>query len=234
VLESHRFKALRRRLGKDLKKPSARRYPRVPAKFAVEYTVGDRKVRARASTLGGGGLFLEGPQELAQGSEVVVRFRPAKHLPFVEARAKVCYVVPGQGTGLEFTEISSEHHQIILRLIHRKTANRRQLPRVPLATQVQCKECMAVAFSRDVSAGGMFVETSVPCETGARVDLRFHLNDGGPIVVAVAEVKYLVPKLGMGVEFLELSPADRQRLENYVAGLAANKTEPAAKADSKR
>jgi c-di-GMP-binding flagellar brake protein YcgR len=234
VLKCRRFKPLRRRLGKDLKKPSARRYPRVPAKFAVEYTVGDRKVRARASTLGGGGLFLEGSQDLPQGLEVRMRFHPAKHLPFIEARAKVCYVVPGQGAGLEFTEISSEHHQIILRLIHHKTANQRQFPRAPLATQIQCRECMAVAFSRDVSAGGMFVETTVPCEKGARVDLRFHLNDGGPIVVAVAEVKYLVPKLGMGVEFVELSSSDRQRLENYVAGLTSSETQPAANAAAKR
>lgn len=217
-----------------MKKPSARKYPRVPSKFTVEYTVGDRKGRARASTLGGGGLFLEKSKELLPGSEVRVRFRPAKHLPFIEARAKVCYVTPDEGAGLEFTELSSEHHQILLRLIHHKTANRRQFPRAPLATQIQCEGCMALAYSRDVSAGGMFVETTVPCEQGARVELRFHLNDGGPVLLAQAEVKYLVPKLGMGVEFVNLSPSERERLENYVKGAAASTSDTTAQAGAKR
>jgi c-di-GMP-binding flagellar brake protein YcgR len=196
--------------------------------------VGERKVRTRASTLGGGGLFLEKAQELLPGSEVRVRFRPAKHLPFIEARAKVCYVTPGDGAGLEFTEISSEGHQIILRLIHHKTANRRQFPRAPLATQIQCEGCMALAYSRDVSAGGMFVETTVPCEKGARVELRFHLNDGGPVILAQADVKYLVPKLGMGVEFVNLSPPDRERLENYVKGSVATTSGETAQASAER
>jgi c-di-GMP-binding flagellar brake protein YcgR len=217
-----------------LKKPNARKYPRVPSKFTVEYTVGDKKLRTRASTLGGGGLFLEKSQELTPGSEVAVRFRPAKHLPFVEARAKVCYVTPDQGAGLEFTELSPEHNQIILRLIHRKTANRRESPRAPLATQIQCEGCMALAFSRDVSTGGMFVETSIPCEVGTRVELRFHVNDGGPIIVTSAETKYIVPKLGMGVEFVDLSPSDRERLENYVKGSAASTSDETAQGGPKR
>jgi c-di-GMP-binding flagellar brake protein YcgR len=217
-----------------LAKADVRKYPRVPSKFTVEYVVGERKVRTRASTLGGGGLYLEKAQELLPGLEVRVRFRPARHLPFIEARAKVCYVAPNQGAGLEFTEISSKDHQIILRLIHHKTANRRQFPRAPLATQIQCEGCMALAYSRDVSVGGMFVETTVPCEKGARVELRFHLNDGGPVILAQAEVKYLVPKLGMGVEFLNLSPADRERLENYVKGCAARTSGETAPASAKR
>jgi c-di-GMP-binding flagellar brake protein YcgR len=210
------------RLGGNLKKTNVRKYPRVPSKFAVEYTVGDKKLSANASTLGGGGLFLKECKELSPGMELRVRFRPAKHLPFIEAGAKVCYVEPDDGAGLEFTEISLEQHQTLLRLIHHKTANRRQFPRAPLATQLQCEGCMALAYSRDVSPGGMFVETTVPCEIGAHVELRFHLTDEGPVILAQAEVKYVVPKLGMGVEFIDLSPSDRERLENYVKGSAAS------------
>ena len=217
-----------------MKKPEARKYPRVPTSFAVEYTVNDKKVHARASTLGGGGLHLLESKGLVPGSELRLRFRPAKHLPFIEARAKVCYLLPGRGAGLEFTEISPEHTQIILRLIHRKTANRRQFSRAPLATQIQCEGCMALAFSRDVSTGGMFVETSIPCEVGTRVEVRFHLNDRDPIIVTSAETKYIVPNLGMGVEFIDLSPSDRERIENYVQGSAPSAADSTAQAGSKR
>jgi c-di-GMP-binding flagellar brake protein YcgR len=96
-------------------------------------------------------------------------------------------------------------------------ANRRRYPRVPLATQIYCQECMSVAFSRDLSQGGMFIETHDPARVGSEVTVRFHLGDGGPIVVALAEVKYSIAKLGMGVEFVEMSPADHKRIDDCVA-----------------
>jgi c-di-GMP-binding flagellar brake protein YcgR len=156
-------------------------------------------------------------QTLAEGSEISLRFRPAKHLPVVQVRGRVCYTLPGRGSGVEFIEIRDEDHEMILRLIRHKLANRRSSPRVPLATQIYCQECMSLAFSRDLSQGGMFIEAHDPAPVGSQVNLRFHLNDGGPIVVALAEVKYSVTKLGMGVEFVEMSPADRKRIDDYVA-----------------
>ena len=75
---------------------------------------------------------------------------------------------------------------------------------------------MSLAFSRDLSLGGMFIDTRHPSPLGTEIDLRFHLNDGQPIVVAVAVVKYHVAKLGMGIEFTELTRADRKRVEAYV------------------
>ena len=87
---------------------------------------------------------------------------------------------------------------------------------------------MSLTFSRDVSRGGMFVDTRDPLPIGTEIALCFHLNDGGPIVVALGEVKYHVTKLGMGVQFLELSPADRKRIDDYVAK-SAKLVEPDAK-----
>jgi c-di-GMP-binding flagellar brake protein YcgR len=197
-----------------------RRFPRVPTKFRVEYTVGDKTARGRASTLGGGGLFLLSPAVLSPDTEVVLRFRPSKHMPLIEAKGKVRYALPGKGSGVEFTQLSEENFHLILRLIHHKLANRRRYSRAPLATQVYCRECMSLAFSRDASLGGMFIETHNPLPVGSQVSLRFHLNDGGPIVVTAAEVKYSVQELGMGVEFVELSPTDRKRIAAHIASAA--------------
>lgn len=195
----------------------------------MDCTVGEKTVRGRASTLGGGGLFLQDAQTYSQGAEINVHFRPARHLPFIQAQARICYVVPGKGSGVEFTNISPEHHHLILRLIHHKTANQRKFARVSLATQIYSKDDMSLAFSRDVSLGGMFIETHQPSAIGSELDLRFHLNDGGPIVIGVAEVKYHVAKLGMGVEFTEMAPADRKRIEAYIAKMPAL-PEPVARA----
>lgn len=173
-------------------------------------------------------MFIEDSGTLPRSAEVTVRFRPAKHLPYLQAKARVIYVVPARGSGVEFTEINPQDQQLILRLIHHKTGNRRLNPRVPLATQIHIEDVMGLAFSRDVSVGGIFVETKMPCQVGTRMDMRFHLNDGGPIVIASGEVRYLVPKLGMGVAFLELAREDRQRIEDLVASTPEVLPDPTA------
>lgn len=200
-----------------MSRKNLRRYPRVGVSFPVDFTLGDKTFRERASTLSGGGLFLSGLENLELGTVIPINFRPAKHLPLMEAKARICYHVPGHGAALEFTEIQPEHRDLLLRLIHHKTGNKRQHPRAALATQVECQQCVTLAFSRDVSAGGMFIETSQPLPVDTQMNLRFHLDDDGPVVIALGRVTYQVAKLGMGIEFVELSPADRTRLEAYVA-----------------
>ena len=193
-----------------------RRYPRIRTKVPVEYSLGEKAIRQQTTTLGGGGLFLAEVQDLTPGRVLAIRFRPAKHLPLVEAKARVCYTLPGEGTALEFTEIPPEHREMLLRLIHHKTGGKRRHPRAALATQIQCQECMSLAFSRDVSVGGMFIETTEPLTVGSRLNLRFNIDDG-PVVVVQAEVTYEVAKLGIGVHFVDLSPEDLKRIEAYVA-----------------
>jgi len=200
-----------------LEKKPIRKYPRVTARFPVLYSVGDKTFRSHATTLGGGGLFLRETGQLAPGSEILLRFRPAKHLRFIEARAKVRYQIPGEGVGIEFVEVREEDHQILLRFIHYRTGDRRRHPRVPLVTQIYCEELMWLAFSRDVSMGGMFVETKHQAAVGTRLTIRFHLEEGDPIVEAIGVVKYAVPKLGVGVQFYDIEPVDRKRLTEYVS-----------------
>lgn len=216
--------------GEKLRKKDLRKYPRVPARFPVEYSLGEKTFRTHASTLGGGGLFIDDGQLHPPGAEIQVRFRPAKHLPYFRARARICYIVKGKGSGVEFTDIVPEDRQLILRLIHHKTASRRESPRVPLATQINIEDSMALAFSRDLSVGGMFIETKVPYEPGTPIDLRFHLSDDTPVVIASALVRYLVPNMGMGVQFTEMEWEDRHRIKQFVAASAP--VEPAASAAS--
>lgn len=185
--------------------------------FPVEFTLGGKFFRERASTLSGGGLFIVCKENLEPGATLSLQFRPAKHLPSMEAKGRICYQIPDQGAAVEFTEINPEHRDLLLRLIHHKTGDKRRFPRSPLATQIECQQCLTLAFSRDVSLGGMFVETPRPLPVNTEVHLRFHLGDDGPVVVTVARVAYQVAKLGMGVEFEDLSPEDSKRLEAYLA-----------------
>jgi c-di-GMP-binding flagellar brake protein YcgR len=194
-----------------------RKYPRVEADIPVELESDAGTERTRASMLGGGGLFLGVAQEIPPGTEITVRFRPAKHLPVISARTIVRYVVPEKGVGIEFTEIDPQHREMILRLIHHRMVERRQYPRAPLATQVEHAEGTQIGFSKDISVGGMFIELTKPVPVGSRLNLLFHLDDEADAVRAEAEVLYSVLKLGVGVRFLALNPADQSRIEAYVA-----------------
>ena len=162
-------------------------------------------------------MFLGISQEVPPDTVITVRFRPAKHLPVVEAKARVCYHRPGEGIGIEFTEIAPEHRQFILRLIHHRMREDRRFPRVPYATQVQHGEGTFIGFSKDISAGGMFVETNQAVEPGTKLNLRFHLDDVGPIVRVEAEVLYEVAQIGIGLRFTDISPEDNARIEAFVS-----------------
>ncbi len=196
-------------------------YPRVSVDVPVELSYAGRTWRVHATTLGGGGMMLSVTDPPPVGAEIDLRFRPAKHLPVIRAKAKVLYQIPQKGTGVQFTEISPEDRQILLRLIHHRLADQRKYPRAPLVAQVEFEESMSLSFSRDVSLGGMFVETPQMAPVGSRVRLRFHLENGGPVIVAEAEVAYHVGKLGMGVRFNKISSDDRNRIGAYIAKWAA-------------
>jgi len=199
-----------------LPKGYPRRYPRIGIRVQVDCTSGERVFRTIASTLSGGGLFLTPPEGFEPGQEIAIRFRPARHLPMIEAKARVCYVLSQRGAAIEFTEITDDDRQKLLRLIHQKSRDRRQQPRAPLATQIECDRCMSMAFSRDVSLGGMFIETTDPPPEGSLLTVRFNLDQKDRVVTASAQVVYNIEKMGMGVLFMEIKPQDRDAIRAYV------------------
>lgn len=191
-------------------------YPRVTVNLPVELTFAGRTLQDRATTLGGGGMFLALTTPLAPGSQVLIRFRPARHLLIIQVKARVLYQLPDRGTGVEFTEINPGDRQALLRLILHRRSGRRKHARARLVAQVECPQCVELAVSRDVGEGGMFIETQKPLLVNTEIHLRFNLDDGGPCVEAMAEVVYEVVGLGMGVQFNYLSPRNAMRIREYV------------------
>jgi c-di-GMP-binding flagellar brake protein YcgR len=202
--------------GKKLVKAYARQYPRHDITVPVEYSVDEKFIRTTAKTLSGGGIFLTRVGGLEAGLEISLRFRPAKHLPFINAKGKVLYILPEKGAGVEFTEITQSDRHIVLRLILQKTGDRRVNPRAPLATQVQCDQCMSLAFSREISLGGMFIETTDLLPVGSALTVRFNLEQRNEIVSATARVTYQLEKMGFGVVFTELEQDDCEAIRHYL------------------
>jgi uncharacterized protein (TIGR02266 family) len=215
-------------LGKDY----TRRYPRLSLHVTVNYTSGEECFHCDSTTLSGGGLFITQVDGLEPGKEISIRFRPAKRFPIIHAKATVRYIVAGQGAAVEFTEISPDNRHTLLRLIHQKSGDRRILRRAPLATQVESEQCMSLAFSRDVSLGGLFIETITPLPVGTTLTIRFNLGHKDRVVTATAQVAYYLQKMGMGVMFTEIDPQDRDAIQEYVESMPALPEPPTAKRHS--
>jgi uncharacterized protein (TIGR02266 family) len=78
-------------------------------------------------------------------------------------------------------------------------------------------------FTGNVSEGGLFVATYNLVPLGTRVSLEFSLPDDGPAITAVGEVRWTSDPtpdgdghVGLGLQFVDLAEADRQRIERFV------------------
>jgi uncharacterized protein (TIGR02266 family) len=98
-------------------------------------------------------------------------------------------------------------------------ADRRTAKRVSLVTQIRTTvggETL-VGYSKDISTGGVFVETEEPPEKGAEVTLRFRLSEDSPILEVRAAVAYRMSGEGMGLRFLDPPPELLRAIEQFVA-----------------
>jgi hypothetical protein len=69
----------------------------------------------------------------------------------------------------------------------------------------------------DLSPHGMFVNTAKEFPEGAILKLRFRLARSGIMVETRCEVRYCLSKVGVGVEFIDISPEFVQAIENEIA-----------------
>jgi hypothetical protein len=85
-----------------------------------------------------------------------------------------------------------------------------------------CNEVEVVGFgprrSSDLSAGGMFIEAIAAFPRDTVLQLRFKLQEDEPSPIVVkAKVLYIVNGIGVGVEFMDLAPSDRMRIERMLS-----------------
>ena len=85
-------------------------------------------------------------------------------------------------------------------------------------------------FTRDINEGGLFIETEKPHQPGTEVAMQFHLPGSQEVLQTVGRVVRVsrgdvgTPP-GMGIEFDELTPDDRSKIDRIVRSL---RTEGAA------
>lgn len=98
-------------------------------------------------------------------------------------------------------------------------ADRRTAKRVSLVTQIRTTvggETL-VGYSKDISTGGVFVETEDPPAKGTEVTVRFRLSEDTPIQEVRAAVAYRMSGEGMGLRFLNPPLELLRTIEAFVA-----------------
>jgi len=108
----------------------------------------------------------------------------------------------------------------------------RDTQRVPLETRVQLKfewfGGFISEYSSNISPGGMFIRTQTPEPVGRLIGFELRLGDGYELIRGNGEVVWARmldegpdKPAGMGIRFIEISPAGReliyQMVDNYIA-----------------
>jgi hypothetical protein len=97
---------------------------------------------------------------------------------------------------------------------------RRRFPRLPVTLLVQHQATVdapqQVDYATDLSQGGLFIDTEVPAEVGAVVQVEFAPQRDSRLISAYCKVTRVTPR-GMGAEFVQLDSESQALLRRVLA-----------------
>jgi len=96
--------------------------------------------------------------------------------------------------------------------------NRRSSPRVVLGISVAYRlgNTIAAAVTLNISHGGLAIRTTNPLEAGTLVKVRFRLPSAPREIDTEARVVWTARRVGMGLQFTRLQPADETAIHDWV------------------
>jgi len=99
---------------------------------------------------------------------------------------------------------------------------RRRAIRVSVVIPIEVRDARGFSLhsSSDLSVGGVYFDRAIPHQVGTRVELSFTLPGSNHDIVCAGEVANVPDShaYGMGVRFLDLSPADEAMLFAFIGG----------------
>lgn len=76
----------------------------------------------------------------------------------------------------------------------------------------------------DISPSGMFINTSQLFPEGAILQISFLLPKTQARVKSRCEVRFALPGVGVGVEFVDISPEDQRAINNEIISAASDRS----------
>jgi type IV pilus assembly protein PilZ len=117
------------------------------------------------------------------------------------------------------TEVPHERRRGRERRVHERVA-------VCLEVDYRCDDTFLFAYITDMSAMGIFIQTTSPRPAGTLLNLRFRTQDGSRLDVDGRVIWVNQPhgadsiNPGMGVQFVDLTPAQRDQILGLVRTFA--------------
>jgi len=102
--------------------------------------------------------------------------------------------------------------------LFRDSSNRRSSPRVVLGIPVAYRfgNTIAGALTLNISHGGLAIRTTSPLAVDATARVRFRLPGGKSEIDVESRIAWADRRIGMGVQFTKITPADQAHIDNYV------------------
>src|SRR5436305_8063973 len=96
--------------------------------------------------------------------------------------------------------------------------NRRGSPRVVLGIPIQYRfgNTIAAALTLNLSHGGIAIRTTSPLESGSKIKARFRMPGSKKDIDAEGRVAWSDRRVGMGVQFEKVEPANQTLIDNFV------------------
>jgi uncharacterized protein (TIGR02266 family) len=192
--------------------------PRELKNLSMEFTCNGQTTWETGHLLGIAAVELDTRRSEPLHAPAELRFRLHPTAPWIHAQGVIATPPAGGGLRIQLTDLPEAHRRHILEVLYPPGQDRRLHRRVSLVTQIRTvvDGKTLVGYSRDISSGGVFVETENPAAKGSEVTLRFKLRETSAILEVRALVVYALAGEGMGLKFLDPPPEVRRVLEQFV------------------
>ncbi len=214
-----------------------RGFVRLTVEAKAEYVLPGKSPRVvDLGDLGAGGMRVVCDEQISEGQVLKITLKIPGVLGDIQAEGRVVWQRKlGRDifdTGIEFKNIEAEGEKKLTNYIQSVAGNlheKREYVRCLISTPVKYRLLDVsgeekVCESVDVSAAGLKVLTREKLERGTRLRIAFsHPSDGAEIVakctvVAWAKKSEAEDVFETGIEFLEISKEDREKISEYVRG----------------
>jgi CRP/FNR family cyclic AMP-dependent transcriptional regulator len=134
----------------------------------------------------------------------------------------------------EFNQIASDFRGIVIALVRRLRKTTRDFVAIPGRKEERVSAKIRISFKKandfikayiaNLGSGGLFINTEKFLPVGSFLNLEFNLPDSSKVILTQGKVAWTRPKdsstqkipPGMGIEFIKMSPEDKQALDNYL------------------
>ena len=140
----------------------------------------------------------------------------------------------------EFNQISSDFREIISNLVKRLRKTNQGLVVSPRRKEERAKVKIRISFKKagdflrayigDLDSGGLFIKTTKSLPVNALLDLEFNLPNTQKVIRTTGRIVWTRSQdistekmpAGMGTEFVDMNPEDREVLGKYLAWLKSS------------